>query len=255
MFLQLPTQKHERSDSQHHEDDNQSYDIQGDVWFEHIKFLQRRCWWFKVTISLETLKLLTFKAVSGQSGRFESISNVRQVSDPSKVDWNSVEGNKESGEEKEWNWHDWCEEDAVLNIHSGANHKTHALSLKKDHRKFSFQIYQHTLWFKILPQRKSANKPPRTCHNGKVPSVVMWNNKQSTRKWSRKWPESGHKIVIIAKISQEIKIIYLERNVRYRNCQVVTSKRVPSVKVFLQKHRHFKWDWNESKYLNRQLNH
>lgn len=80
-----------------------------------------------MTVDLETLELLTAVTVGGKSCAFESISDVGQVSDPSKVNRNGVEGHEESREQKEWYGHDRCQEDTVLYIHSCSNNQSNTL--------------------------------------------------------------------------------------------------------------------------------
>ena len=51
---------------------------------------------FKVAVNLETLKLFSAEGVSGQGGPFEAVSDVAQISDPSKVNRNGVEADEEA---------------------------------------------------------------------------------------------------------------------------------------------------------------
>lgn len=128
MLLQLPSQEQERSDSEYDEDHNQSDEVEFDVRVEHVEFLQRGFWRLEVTVGLEAFELLALKSISGQGSCLKAIPNVGQIRDPSKVNWNGVERDEESGEEEERNGHHWSQKDSILHVHRGSNHQTHALS-------------------------------------------------------------------------------------------------------------------------------
>jgi len=55
-----------------------------------------------VAVRLETLKLLSAKAVGSKSRALKAISDVAEVSDPPQVDRNGIKADKESREQQEW---------------------------------------------------------------------------------------------------------------------------------------------------------
>jgi len=132
--LQLPPQEQISGHSQHHKDDYQRHNVQGEVGVQHVEFLQSGLWRLEVTIGLVTLQLFPAKRVRGQCGAFEAVADVRQIGNPAKVYRNGVEGDKEAGEEQERYRHDGRQKDTVLNVHSGTNDKANGLCDKGDHQ-------------------------------------------------------------------------------------------------------------------------
>lgn len=63
-------------------------------------------WVLEVAISLEALQLLTSITVGSKCSCLKAISDVREICDPSKVNGNGIEGDKETGEKEERNGHD-----------------------------------------------------------------------------------------------------------------------------------------------------
>lgn len=63
---------------------------------------------------LETLELLTTKAVGGQSRALEAVPDVAEVRDPPQVDGDGVEADEEAGEQEERDGHHRCQEHSVL---------------------------------------------------------------------------------------------------------------------------------------------
>lgn len=80
--LQLPTQEEVSGNSQNHKDYNERNNIECEVSVDHIQFLQCGDRRFEVTVGLEAPEFLATVAVGGQSGAFETVANVRKVSDP-----------------------------------------------------------------------------------------------------------------------------------------------------------------------------
>jgi hypothetical protein len=67
-----------------------------------------------VTVRNEALQLGPVEAVGSKGGALETISDVRQISDPSQVNRNGIEGHEESRKEKEGHGHDWSQKHAIL---------------------------------------------------------------------------------------------------------------------------------------------
>lgn len=182
-----------------------------------------------MTVCLVALQLFATKRVCGESGSFESITDVWQIGDPSQVNRNGIKWYEEAGEQQEWYGHYWCQEDTILYIHCCTDHQTNTLGHEWNqqtcHQKHKVSVPFHRLRCEIIydwhvNHTKYGLKMGKRNQNIRnvicISKIIGASDQRATSKRNR--------VGVLTN---------LEWYVRHCNGQIVWFQWIPAIKVFL----------------------